>query len=76
MAMYKVDKGIPLPKPQYSGKRTRYPFEIMEVGDSFFAPQDVLRQTLDSGIQQAQRKLGFKFALRRVKGGHRIWRVA
>ena len=39
--MLSVDKGIEVPK---SVNRNRYPYKMMEIGDSFFVPDGKLNQ--------------------------------
>lgn len=74
-----IEKGLPLPK---AGKKSKYPFAEMEVGDSvFFADTDG-----GSGSKPAiaakvyahrnQKTVsGLKFSARSENGGVRIWRV-
>lgn len=39
--MIKIDKNIPIPDGRYTnGGITKYPFRDMEVGDSFFVPDE------------------------------------
>lgn len=75
--MYAVDKRIPLPGDSGIRGRTKYPFAMMEIGDSFFVPRvNVKRNTIDSAKRKAQLNLGRKFTLRTYPDGVRIWRVA
>lgn len=68
----KIDKGIPLPP---RGGRQRYPWQEMEVGDSFFVEGASVR-SLSAAAAQVGRRSGRKFSLRTVEGGVRCWRVA
>ena len=63
-----IEKGVALPTRALNGK---YPFAEMEVGDSFFVPKKRTIQTKSAATQ-----LGFKFKVRHVDGGCRVWRVA
>ena len=63
-----IEKEIPIP----SFSRSKYPFEQMQVGDSFFAPV----QSLSSSIMIAQSKTKFRFKSKFQDGGTRVWRVA
>jgi len=65
--MIKIDKGIPIPEL----KRTKYPFDLMNIGDSFFAP----KPNLTASIQCAHARTGFKFTSKFENGGTRVWRV-
>lgn len=69
---YKIEKGFKM--PQRSGALPLYPFEDMAVGDSFFAPCE--RHKLSPAAVRAQKATGWTFTIRKVEGGHRIWRVA
>lgn len=73
----KIEKGVAL-----IGPRRKYPFEKMEVGDSFFVPnvpsrslrKDYARITAAvSGAHKMFRDQ--RFATRRVDGGVRVWRT-
>ncbi len=69
--MIKVEKNIPIPPFR---KTLKYPFEGMEVGDSFFVT-DVKRNNLAITARKYGSKTGKKFLVRDVKGGVRCWRV-
>lgn len=86
---YCVDKDVPLPpSPVARGagdawKSPRsyfYPFEIMELGDSFFVPfgrerRDVVRNRVNASVCGHARATGRVYALRSVEGGLRVWLV-
>jgi hypothetical protein len=64
----KIEKGIPLP--------CRFPFEQMEVGDSFAVPPDVHRTTVSIAALRYGRKHGAKFSTRKTPDGTiRCWRT-
>ncbi len=58
---------------QNLGRRERYPWSKMEVGDSFFIP-DGNRSRIAGAASHAARRLGRKFVVRSVDGGVRAWR--
>jgi hypothetical protein len=75
MPSIKIDKGMPIPPPPHK----KYPFDLMEVGDSFFVPagEDIERthnnlrcSALAFGLRRQQR-----FTTRREDGGVRVWRT-
>lgn len=87
---YRIQKDVPIPPRGRRGKGTPsnrgiYPWEEMEVGDSFFAPAaGEVRVLLDNVAQASnlyRRRAGvdWKFALRSVKVGEikgvRCWRI-
>jgi hypothetical protein len=66
--MIKIDKDHPLP--------VKYPFEQMEVGDSFAVPDTVKRTTLSIAMRRYGRKNNKKFTVRKFKdGAYRCWRI-
>jgi len=70
--MYKVDRGI-----EYPDSRTRYPFNDMEVGDSILfterAPADSARV---AALRFARIQTPpWRFSLRTVSNGFRLWRT-
>lgn len=68
----KIDKGIPIPSGGH-GRRAKYPWHEMEVGDSFF----VSGGTNNKGfVSYANRRFAPKrFLSRTVEGGTRVWRL-
>ena len=86
MSEFKVEKGVQLP-PQRTGRPaggTKYPWNDMEIGDSFFSQATEGRNPKEHGDRVTRagnnwakrRKPGVRFAFRTVEGGTRIWRVA
>lgn len=77
-----IDKNIPLP-PKGSAKRDEspYPFDDMDVGDSFFVFGDRTKRhsvvTLANNQQTKRGQSGKKFAARdTAPDGFRVWRIA
>ena len=73
----KIDKGIPLPESRSTGTSI-YPFEDLEVGDSFFAPGKS-RAQMDNACGHWRKKKGWKFTIdgNRTENdviGARVWR--
>jgi len=86
MHTFPVERDVPVPK-DLGGRPTRYPFALLEVGESFFVPcprveRTRLMNSLTSCRANAQRKLGRVFVLRVVDddgeqgSGIRVWRTA
>lgn len=80
--MITIDKNVPVPPPQQEDKfKARYPWDVMEVGDSFLVENEEgktprqLMQRLSPGASRQNAKTGKKFTLRIVDGGVRVWRV-
>ena len=70
---YVIDKNVPLPAKATTGRKSKYPFDLMEVGDSFFVPGKV---RMASTVRQASRRLGRRFVWNEETGGARVWRAA
>lgn len=78
-----IEKGVPVP---VVSSRQKYPFNEMEVGDSFTVPlSGILKGALDSNAQRlhsaaysAGKALGRKFTVRSiaVEGVARCWRFS
>jgi hypothetical protein len=71
---FKVERGIPIPPMPHPGRPYKYPWRLLEVGDSFFVPEGNLK-TLRSAWKEASKRLGFRCSYRQEEGGIRIWRV-
>lgn len=71
----KIEKGVPLPLARGSGSGAPWPFDEMEVGDSFFATQI----STSSLLTFARRHRPKRFTTRKVTEngvtGIRIWRI-
>lgn len=75
---FAIEDGIPFPSRGF--RRDKYPWHVLDVGDSFFVePED--GQTLDqlmNGLTScrnlAQRRSGWRFSMLRTHKGIRIWR--
>lgn len=68
-----IEKGVPLPVGRSGAGK--YPWRQMEVGDSFFVPSATLAK-FSTSRKYAEGQTGFKFAIRTVGMGVRIWRIA
>jgi len=65
----KIEKGIPLP----GFNRRSYPWVELKKGESFLVK--TANQGLRTQASRAARAYGRKFAVRKVEGGMRVWRV-
>lgn len=85
MAKIKIEKGKKLPpkKAHVKKKKTRepkYPFLKMEVGDSFLVRKPHTKKNQDNigmlGYHLCKnRNLDWKFSVRQVQGGYRVFRI-
>jgi hypothetical protein len=73
--MFKIDKGIPV-APRRGSRASIYPFDDMDVGDSFLVPFETkAAKAVHAAAQVARRRLGRTFAVRAVAEGTRVWRI-
>jgi hypothetical protein len=82
---FKVEKGVPLAPGGQMGPATRYPWDELEVGDSFYAPLSAYQcrtgepsvgKYLASMQRVASQKRRGTFRVRREGEGLRVWRIA
>lgn len=80
MDKYKISKNVPMPKP--SQLSAMFPWDAMEVGDSFFVPVDdvpsnnSIRQTVYASNRRRKPKF-FRVVLEDegIEVGYRVFRV-
>lgn len=70
----KIEKGVPLPPSTKIGK-WRDLLEKLEVGDSFFLPNNVRAANIHSNLAVPARRLGIKITVRAISDGVRVWRI-
>jgi hypothetical protein len=58
---------------QHNGRREKYPWSQLDVGQSFFVEGVALR-SMSSTASHAGRRNGKKFIARDAEGGVRVWR--
>ena len=76
--MYKVESNVAV--PQAKGKKNVYPFNTLEVGDSFMiesSPEQLtkMQRKMSAMCVMSGKRMGKKFITRRVDGGLRIFRI-
>lgn len=79
MSMYEVEKDVPLPEVVSSarskaGRRAKYPFSHMSVGDSFKVPK-ADRNRVNAAAASHVKRHGGKFVTRKNGKGYRCWRL-
>lgn len=74
MSEFNIEKGIPVAPLTGAGRKNKYPFDAMEVGDSFFV-KDGKGKSLSRLSYMHGKRLSYKFACRTVEGGVRVWRT-
>jgi hypothetical protein len=68
-----IQKGLELPK--HGGGFRKYPWEGMQIGDSFLI-SDKSITSVSSVANRASARLGMKFSCRSTDAGVRVWRVS
>lgn len=77
-----IESGIPIPPCLGKGAKAKYPWGEMNVGNSFFEPlngrspasvMSVLQNCKTHFVKRHKSK--FKFTIRTVEGGLRVWRT-
>jgi hypothetical protein len=72
-AKYRIERGIPAPA---DGRKSQYPFDEMEPGDSFFIPGMKSSAEISSSVSYRKNRYQEKYVCRAVEGGLRVWRIA
>lgn len=70
--MIKIDKCIPISKPIWGKRGSKYPFDKMVKGDSFLVP--LANQFYYAKYVASKMKI--RTVGRKVTNGYRIWRTA
>ena len=79
--MFQIESGVEIPPQSQPWRKTKYPFNRLNVGDSFVFPvaTDEDREAVQNRLQSAAanwgRSRGMRFVTRRVTQGIRVWRV-
>ena len=71
--MYEIEHDIPAPPARQYYRR--YPWDAMEVGDSFLVRDDQANSVRSAASKRNQLGIGKRYISRHVEGGVRVWRV-
>ena len=74
--LLEIVKNIPVPPHRSLGLLPRFPFESMEVRDSFLAPNDPQPLVAAYARAFARKHPGWKFTTRKTSEGTRCWRIS
>jgi hypothetical protein len=72
MSTPKIDKDVPI--PEWGKVKLTYPFNEMDVGDSFVVPKEKGSSMRNCAFHYS-RRWGKEFVTRKVKNGLRVWRT-
>jgi hypothetical protein len=67
-----LERGLAMPTPRVV---YAYPYEEMDVGDSFTVPVSARQKVLNANYR-ASKRLGWRFTAKTEDGLIRVWRVA
>lgn len=73
--MIEIDKGVPFQDGRRSGRKPKYPWAKMEVGDSF-GVQGVSANSMRVTARYHKQRTGRDFRVAEAAGQVRVWRVA
>jgi len=68
-----IERNIPIPPER--NRKNDYPYEVMDVGESFFVPDSDIQRVCNCNYR-ANKLLDKKFIARREGNGVRVWRTA
>lgn len=73
--MITIDKGISIPNTK--GRKMKYPFAEMQVGDSFQYPEGRTKHSVLGAAKGWAKRHKYKrdFSVRTVDGKFRLWRI-
>jgi hypothetical protein len=72
---FEIEDDHPIPAAgQGSGRKEKYPWSQMDVGQSFFVENGEVRKIAGAACHSGRRN-GKKFVVRVVDGGVRAWRI-
>lgn len=79
----KIDKGVDIPRPMKEASGICAALRRMEIGDSFMLPSSLtgsdskaLQSNISAQCCQFSRGKKFKFTVRKVDGGYRVWMIS
>lgn len=71
---YEVEKNVPIPE-RSGGRIPKYPWNEMDIGDSFLVEDLTAYNALMSGAGQRKIRNGEVYTIRKVPEGVRVWRI-
>ena len=76
MSEFVIENDVTQP-PVRVGRKLKYPYADMLVGQSFFVSNDASNVlALRSSVSYfCLKHTGYRFSVRKVDGGHRVWRI-
>lgn len=72
--MYVIEKNVPIEEKR--GRKPKYPFDQMEIGDSFLVIDRKDKNIVRAAAHMYGRKNTITFKTQTVEQGVRVWRIA
>lgn len=76
MNSFTVEDGVPIPDKRQPGRPSKYPFDTMEIGQSFFAPGIKVRKVGNAARHYRPKRFRCRTVVENGIRGTRCWRVA
>jgi len=73
---FTVENGVPMVKVKQPGRPSKYPFDTMEIGQSFFAPGTRCATVVNAAWHQRPRRFRCRAVVENGVKGTRCWRIA
>ena len=75
MEDFKIEKNIQTPRRKYQSRKN-YPFDKLEIGDSFFVPETrTSKRSIAAYSSLMGKLLNKRFITKTQENGVRIWRI-
>lgn len=75
VADFEIDDSMPIPKVKQPGRPSKYPFDTMKVGQSFFAPGFKCRTIGNAARHKRPMKFRCRSVVENGVRGTRCWRI-
>jgi hypothetical protein len=76
MTSFEIEDGVPMPKAQLPGCPPKYPFDTMEIGQSFFAPGMKVKKVGNAARHYKPKRFRCRSVIENGIRGTRCWRIA
>lgn len=73
--MFDVQPNVPLPPKRRHSTARKWPFAIMQIGDSFIVPDPERWKYAQATASVYGKRLKRKFTTRQMDDGLRVWRI-
>jgi hypothetical protein len=76
MTSFEIEDNVPVPKVHQPGRPSKYPFDTMEIGQSFFARGISCRAVGNAGRHKKPKRFRCRSVIENGIRGTRCWRIA